>query len=102
MSTQSIAEKIGSNDDTLRTIVGDMTSEPTLQDRSPEELKGLLLEVLGVLTGDSPREEFPRTEVDRTVFTIARRHLEPSTPNELTRRLAWGSLWFGIRRLTAV
>ena len=100
MNTTLIAEKIGFNNNTLRAIVGDMMSEPSLRGRSLEELEDLLCEVLGVLTGDSPREEFPRTEVDRTVFRITRSHLEPQTPDGLTQRLAWASLWFGTRQLT--
>ena len=98
---QSISSKLGLNADTLKIILDDMASSmPSLRGRPAEALESLLNEVLGVLTGDSPRSEFPRTETDREVYRVARARLEPDQPNELTCRLAWGSLWFG-RPLTA-
>lgn len=96
-----IAEKIGLDDTTLRGIVADMASAPGLHGRSSEDLVLLLFEVLGMLTGDSSRDEFPRTEADRVVFKIARAHLEPGASMALTQRLAWASLWFSLRPLTA-
>jgi hypothetical protein len=101
MHTELIAEKIKLGKDTLHAIMDGMASEPALCGRSTEELHDLLFEVLGVLTGDSPRSEFPRTEADRVVFGIARAHLEPQEPNELSRRLAWLSLWLSVRQFTA-
>ena len=100
MDKQLIATKIGFDDNTVPAIMQSLASEPELRDRSPEELEDLLFEVLGVLTGDSSRDEFPRTETDRTIFKIARVHLEPEQPNGLTQRLAWLSLWFS-RQCTA-
>lgn len=96
-----VAEKIELNNSTLLAILASMASEPALNGRSPEDLRILLFEVLGVLTGDSPREDFPGTEIDRVVFRIARTHLEPQEPNSLTQRLAWLSLWLSVRPLTA-
>lgn len=99
MDTAAIARKIGLADETLAAIMADLEAEPALPG-SPEDLHALLFEVLGVLTGDSKRDEFPRTEVDRAVYKIARPHLEPPVLDGLASRLAWGSLWLNLRQLT--
>jgi len=99
MDTTAVAAKIGLDDETRIAIVNALASDPSLHGRSPKDLEALLFEVLGVMTGDSPREEFPRTEIDRVVFRIARQHLEPEDPDGLTQRLAWLSLWFSVRQL---